>query len=265
MATADATPARDVLGHHRVGAGPLHVVIMNDWMCDTSTWDGARAYLDTERFTWVFADLRGYGRSRGRTGAFTVVEAAADILALADALGMARFAIVGHSMSTLVALHLAQHHPDRIERAVVVTPPPPRGFGADAAGLEATRSLARADAASQLAMLQQRAGERLTPRWIAFKAERWRATADPAAAATYAAMFARDGLPDPTAKIAVPVLAITGEQDAPPMRREAVTRALSMLCEQLAVTPLADSGHYPMQEMPPLFVALVERFLAPRP
>jgi len=33
------------------------------------------------------------------------------------------------------------------------------------------------------------------------------------------------------------------------------------LCAQLVITPLADSGHYPMQEMPPLTVALVERFL----
>jgi pimeloyl-ACP methyl ester carboxylesterase len=74
-------------------------------------------------------------------------------------------------------------------------------------------------------------------------------------------MFARDGLPDPAARISVPVLAITGEQDAPRMRCEAVTRALEPLCDHLVVTALADCGHYPMQEMPPLTVALVERFL----
>jgi hypothetical protein len=54
---------------------------------------------------------------------------------------------------------------------------------------------------------------------------------------------------------------IQGINLAPPMRREAVTRSLGPLCAQLVVTPLADSGHYPMQEMPPLTVALVERFL----
>ena len=59
------------------------------------------------------------------------------------------------------------------------------------------------------------------------------------------------------------MLAITGEQDAPPMRSEAVKRALEPLCDDLVVMPLADSGHYPMQEMPPLTVALVERFLGP--
>jgi pimeloyl-ACP methyl ester carboxylesterase len=249
------------LGHELFGSGPSHVVILNDWLCDTSTWDGARTYLDSSRFTFAFADLRGYGRSRGRAGTFTVVEAAGDILALADMLGWHRFAVVGHSMSTLVALHLAQNHADRLSHVIVLTPPPPTGFGADDAALAASRGLALADDETRLAALSQRFAARLSPGWTSFKAARWRAGADPAAAAAYVAMFARDGLPNQTARITVPVLAITGEQDAPPMRSDAVARALGPLCDRLVISPLADAGHYPMQEMPPLTVALVERFL----
>ncbi len=177
-------------------------------------------------------------------------------------LGWARFAVVGTSMTALVALHLAQHHADRIDRIVVLTPPPPTGFGSDDANVAASRSLALADAATQLALLEGWFGMRLSHGWTTHKASRWRACADPEAAAAYVAMFARVGLPDPTARIAVPVLAITGEQDAPPMRREAVAGSLGTLCDQLVISSLADSGHYPMQEMPPLTVALVERFLA---
>ncbi len=249
------------LGHELFGSGPKRVVIVNDWLCDTSTWDGARAFLDGARFTFAFADLRGYGKSRERAGAFTIDEAASDVLALADALGWARFSIVGHSMSALVALHLAQHHTGRVERAVALTPPPPRGFGADEAMLSASRALALADAATQLAMLEQRFGERLSPGWAKHKAAAWRVAANPSAAAAYVALFARDGLPDPTARIAIPLLAITGERDAPPMRSEPVSQNLGPLCAELTVVPLADSGHYPMQEMPPLTVALIERFL----
>jgi len=261
MSTPEAPRLQGLLGHELVGSGPKRVVIMNDWLCDTSTWDGARAYLDRARFTFPFVDLRGYGRSRGHRGVFTLAEAAADVLALAAALTWSRFAIVGHSMSTLVALHLAQHRAERVERVVVLTPPPPTGFGADETQLAASRAVALADEATQLAYFTQRAGSRLSPAWTAFKAARWRATADPMAAAAYVAMYARDGLPDRTTRISVPVLAITGEQDAPPMRREAVLRALGPICDDLVVTPLADSGHYPMQEMPPLTVALAEQFL----
>jgi 3-oxoadipate enol-lactonase len=60
-----------MIGHDKVGSGPLGVIVLNDWMCDTSTWDGARAYLDDDRFTWTFADLRGYGRSMGLDGEHT--------------------------------------------------------------------------------------------------------------------------------------------------------------------------------------------------
>jgi pimeloyl-ACP methyl ester carboxylesterase len=261
MTALDPVRRIDPIGHELFGAGPIRVVLLNDWLCDTSTWDGARTFLDRDRFTFAFADLRGYGRSIDRAGAFTLEEATDDVLALSDALGWTRFAIVGHSMSALVALHLAQHHSDRIERAVVLTPPPPTGFGADEAALSASRGLALADDATRRAAFAAQFGARLSPGWAAYKAARWRACANPTAAAGYVAMFARDGLPNPAARIAVPILAITGEQDAPPMRSDAVRRLLAPLCDRLTVAPLADSGHYPMQELPPLTVALVEGFL----
>jgi pimeloyl-ACP methyl ester carboxylesterase len=261
MSSVDSRSIPAQLGHELVGSGLTRVIVTNDWLCDTSTWDGARAYLDAVRFTFAFADLRGYGRSRGLPGTFTVLEAAADVLTLADALGWDRFAIVGHSMSSLVTLHLAQQRSDRIDRVVVLAPPPPAGFGADEAALSAARAIALADDATRLSYLAERFAARLSPGWAAYKTARWRAAADPAAVAAYVSMFARDGLPDLTTRISVPVLAVTGEQDAPPMRSDSITQNLAPLCEHLAVMALRDCGHYPMQEMPPLTVALVERFL----
>ena len=251
-----------MMGHEAVGSGPRAVVVLNDWICDTSTWDGARPYLDVETFTWLFADLRGYGRSRAIAGDHTAEEAAADVIALVDALGHRSFSIVGHSMSSLVALHLAQHHPDRIARAVVIAPPPPAGFGADDATLASMRELARGDAARRSKGLRTMWGDRLSDGWLRFKAERWRETADPDAVAGYVDMFARRGLPDRERAIRCALLAVTGEQDMPLMRLDAVTKLLAPLSDRLVVTPIADAGHYPMQEAPPLLVAIVERSLA---
>jgi pimeloyl-ACP methyl ester carboxylesterase len=262
MITVGSTEIASALGHELVGSGPLHVMVTNDWLCDTSTWDSARQYLDTERFTFAFADLRGYGRSRGRAGSFNVEEASSDVLELADALGWRRFVMVGHSMSSLVALHLAQRHADRLHRVVVLTPPPPGGFGADDERLSATMALARADETTRMNFITGRSEFRLSSGWARYKAARWRASADDDAAAAYVRMFARDGVPNPTARIDIPVLAITGEQDAPIMRRDSVTRLLAPLCDQLVVTALLQCGHYPMQEMPVLTVALIEEFVA---
>lgn len=255
------TSTSEPLGHHLVGAGPRKVVVLNDWMCDTSTWDGAQPYLDRERFTWAFTDLRGYGRSRARTGAFTLEEAALDVLRTTEALGWSRFAVVGHSMSTYVAIALGQHHADRVERVVLVTPPPPRGFGVDEAGLTAMTAMARDDV-KRAEMVRARASERLSAGWAALKSRRFVETSAPEAAAGYVALFARDGLATPDAPLRVPALAITGDEDALPMRKDATKASYAAIGgELLEVVGLAESGHYPMQEMPPRTVALVERFL----
>lgn len=249
-----------MLGVDVIGRGPHRAIVLNDWLCDTTTWDPTRPYLDRDRLTWAFADLRGYGRSRGQRGAFTVEEAATDVVALADHLGWERFTIIGHSMSTLVALQLAQARPDRIDRVLLVTPPPPTGFGYDDATHAALRAVGLGDDARRTKALDLMIGARLGAAWIRFKLERWRATSDPDAVAAYVAMFGVRGLPDRSSPITRPVLAITGEHDAPPMRRDAAERSLGSLCPELTMASITESGHYPMQETPPLFVSIVERF-----
>ena len=246
-----------MLGHERVGHGARTIVVMNDWMSDTSSWSDARKYLDCERFSWLFVDLRGYGRSRAIAGEYSLREAAADVLAL----DVDHFDVVGHSMSTLIALHLGQHHPERLRSVTVLTPPPPAGFGAEPGMLAAIQALARADDAKRAHWLRMRFGEQAPEGWVRFKATQWRASAEPEAVAAYAAMFARDGLPDPSAKIQLPVLAITGDQDEEIMRRDSVSRLLGPLAAQLSVHEIPGCGHYPMQETPVQLVAALERFL----
>ncbi len=140
-------------------------------------------------------------------------------------------------------------------------PPPPTSFGVDDATLDAMWAMAHGDDATRTSALRAMWGDRLSESWIRFKVERWRARADPHAVAGYVRMFAQDGLPDPNAAIAVPVLAVTGEQDGEHMRHAAVHVALTPLCDPLEVVAIADAGHYPMQETPPLLVSILERFL----
>lgn len=250
-----------MIGHELFGSGPRGVIVLNDWLCDTSTWDEARTYLDGSRLTWAFADLRGYGRSRDLSGAFTLEEAAGDVVALADALRWRSFAIVGHSMSSLVAFHLGQHHSDRLERAVAITPPPPAGFGYDDATLEAVRAVGMGNDERRESALRRMLGDRLSDGWLRFKIRRWRERSNPEAVAAYVEMFGRRGLPDPNVRIHCPILVLTGGQDAEVMQSASVGRLLEPVCRQLTLRSFVDCGHYPMQEAPPLFAAVVERFL----
>jgi pimeloyl-ACP methyl ester carboxylesterase len=249
-----------MLGYDKFGTGDYGVVVLNDWLCDTSTWDAARPYLDQRQFSWAFCDMRGYGRSRTLRGEYNVREGAADVLATADALGWRRFAVVGHSMSTLIAMHLGQHAPERVDRVVLITPAPPAGMGVDDATLAAMEAVAAADDAARSQQWKKAWGGRLSETWVDYKVARWRERSEVAAVVRYIRMYARDGLPDPTAPILPPTFAISCEQDAPMFHRQAVAERLTPLCKDLTLASLAESGHYPMQEAPPLLATYVQRF-----
>lgn len=251
-----------IIGHDVVGEGPIRIILLHDWISDTTSWDMCRPLLDGERSSWAFVDLRGYGRSRAIPGEHTVTEAAADVMIVADTLGWTKFAVVGHSMSSLIALHLGQIFPERISRIVVAAPPPPAGLGVDEPTFDYLESVALGDHAQRIAGFEAMWGDRLSHQWKIFKEARWRETADPQAAAGFVEMFARQGLPDRQRPVSVPVLALTGECDAEIMRAQAVRESLAPLCPDLLVEKIAEAGHYPMQEAPPLTYTLIERFLA---
>ena len=111
-----------VLGHRIHGNGPEKAFLYNDWLASAESWDPTLPYLDTERFTYVLTDLRGYGESLDQTGDYNEVEGAADTLALADHLGYDKFHLVGFSMTGMVVERLAIDAPERIKSVVAIGP-----------------------------------------------------------------------------------------------------------------------------------------------
>jgi pimeloyl-ACP methyl ester carboxylesterase len=77
---------------------------------------------------WVSYDRPGYGGSSPHDGR-TVASAAADVATIADALGIGRFAVFGHSSGGPHALACAALLPERVIAAVSVSTPAP--FDAD--------------------------------------------------------------------------------------------------------------------------------------
>jgi pimeloyl-ACP methyl ester carboxylesterase len=82
----------------------------------------------TNGLCWVSYDRPGYGGS-GPDGGRRVASAAADVAAIADALGIGRFAVLGHSGGGPHALACAALLPERVIAAVSVSGPAP--FDAD--------------------------------------------------------------------------------------------------------------------------------------
>ena len=86
------------------------------------------AAADSTGLSWVSYDRPGYGGSGSHDGR-TVASAAADIAAVADALGIGRFVVLGHSGGGPHTLACAALLPERVIAAASVSAPAP--FDAD--------------------------------------------------------------------------------------------------------------------------------------
>ena len=77
-----------------------------------------------KHFDTYVLDVRGRGLSQSGPGLDYSLDAqAADVLALAQALGLERFTLVGHSMGGRIAVRAAAAHPAGLQKLVVVDPP----------------------------------------------------------------------------------------------------------------------------------------------
>jgi pimeloyl-ACP methyl ester carboxylesterase len=120
------SPARIVgpAGELAVGDGGqgAPIVFVHSLAGNATHWSEQLAHLRKTRRAIAF-DLRGHGGSAPPAGRDYAIESVAgDVGAVADGLGLERFALVGHSMGGGVALAYAGRHPERIERLLLVDP-----------------------------------------------------------------------------------------------------------------------------------------------
>ena len=73
----------------------------------------------------LIPDLRGWGWSDAPPGDYAKATFAADVLALLDAEGLDRVALMGHDWGGYTAFLLALEHPERVERLVALDTVPP--------------------------------------------------------------------------------------------------------------------------------------------
>jgi pimeloyl-ACP methyl ester carboxylesterase len=64
------------LGYSRYGQGAEKVLALHDWMGDSANYEPLIPYLDATTYTYLFADVRGYGHSRHLVGDYSVEEVA---------------------------------------------------------------------------------------------------------------------------------------------------------------------------------------------
>jgi pimeloyl-ACP methyl ester carboxylesterase len=78
-------------------------------------------------FEVIAVDQRGIGLTDKPQDGYDTGTLAGDLVALMDALGHERFAVVGHDTGFIISYVLAADHPDRVDRLAVAEVPGPPG------------------------------------------------------------------------------------------------------------------------------------------
>ncbi|MFE2157761.1 alpha/beta fold hydrolase [Streptomyces lydicus] len=261
------------------GEGPA-LLLLGGW---PQTWYAWRLLMPAlaRDFRVVAVDPRGVGLSDKPSDGYDTGTLAGDMVALMDALGHQRFAMVGHDVGMWTGYALAADHPDRLDRLAVaeaaipgLSPSPPL-FG----GQQANDSLWHfafnrlTDVNEQLVRGREhlyfghqfatKAAKALPDHAVQHYVDTL--AADPAALrcsfafyraldTTIAQNQRRAGRP-----LTLPLLTIAGAENL----GDAVGATMRLAAQDVASVVLPDCGHYPAEEAPDAVLSALTAFLAP--
>jgi non-heme chloroperoxidase len=95
------------------------VILLHGYSDSWVSYTRVLPLIDKKYHVYV-PDLRGHGESDRPASGYTFSDFAGDIVAFMDAKGIKKATIVGHSMGSFVAQHVATMAPGRVERLVLV-------------------------------------------------------------------------------------------------------------------------------------------------
>ena len=249
------------IGHTLVGNGKERVVVLHGWFGDYEVFGPTFTSLDKDTFTYAFIDYRGYGKSKGVTGEYSMKEIAGDTIELVNILGWSNFHLVGHSMGGMAMQRviLDIDKPERVKSAVGIDPVPACGGQLDEQTWELFEGAIKNDE-NRYNILDFTTGNRNSAHWLNHLVERSRATTTEDAYAGYLNAWAKENFSEEVKGIDTPVLVCIGEHDLAFTKQAMEGTYLAWLPNsQLEI--IANAGHYPMQEAPVNLATVMENFL----
>lgn len=246
------------IAYRSVGGGPEKVLALHGWLTGHSIFEPLMPWLDTDRFTVVFADARGYEGSADQPGDYAIDEIGEDAIALADSLGWDSFHLLGHFMGGMAAQFLAMAARERLKSIAVLAPAPACGLPLD----EESRDLfegAAEHAENRGVILSYGTGQRLGEIWERVMVRRSFETSRPEAVAGYFQAWAGTDFAEEVEGIDIPIKILIGEHDRI-ITAELMWDSLMKWFPAAELEILANCGHYPMQEIPVRLAHVLHQF-----
>ena len=251
----------EYIAYKQVGSGKEKVLVMHNWMGDSTSYDSMLPYLNTDLYTYVFADLRGYGRSKEMRGTYSVEEASADAIKLINFLGWDAFHLIGHSMSGMIVQKIAVENPFRVKSVVAITPVPASGSPVSPEMMGFFESVALSNDAAAMECINILTSRRYTNAFAKKMVEGMYQSSTSEARLGYMNMFFHTDFSESVKGLRTPLLVLFGEHDfegSEAFMRDTFLKwypNVQLECSKA-------SGHYPMIETPIALVASIEKFLS---
>lgn len=242
--------------HSADSADRAPVLVLGSSVGSTRTmWEPQVAAL-SRTFRVVRYDHRGHGASRPATSPASIADLGGDVVALLDHLGVARASLGGLSLGGMVAMWVAAHHPDRVDRLALVCTAAllrPRELWLDRA--------AAVRGAGMAAITDAVLARWFTPRWAAQHLDvvaRLRAEFEAVDADAYAGCceaIADMDLREDLRAVRAPTLVLAGEDD--PATPPALAQEIASRVAGARVAVMPEAAHLGSVEQPAAFTALL--------
>jgi 3-oxoadipate enol-lactonase len=221
------------------------------------------------RFRVVTFDHRGHGESDGPpdAAAYSIDRLAADVVGVADALGIDRFRLLGHSMGGMVAQRVVRAHAPRVEALVLMDTAPGAVPGLDPDVVELGAAICREEGKGVLKPLMDEAATLETPSNVRLLRERpgyrefcdakWEALSPVMWATLVVEIVHREDQLASLAGVTCPTLVIVGAEDRPFLD---ASRSMAAVIPGAELVVVPDAGHSPQFENAPVWFAAIDGF-----
>lgn len=242
------------------GNGEKKVIVLHSWMDDSESWSPMIKHLDVLHHTYVFVDLRGYGKSKEIKGQYTSDEIANDVFELADALHWNEFYLIGHSMSGMAVQKAALlDTSNRIKKVIAITPVSSAGFPVDAQNMQFFKAIVQNEEVANKAF-RTFTSNRLSNTWYSSRSKRHVEVTDEQAQLAYIEMWSGENFSARMKTVKTPFLVLSGQYDHPGFKLDRQQKAFAHI-ENVSYVHIENSGHFPMQETPIFLAAKIEEFI----
>jgi pimeloyl-ACP methyl ester carboxylesterase len=231
----------------------------------------------------IVPDMRGYNLSDTPKGldAYRLETLSADVLSLADRIGVNRFSLVGHDWGGVIAWDVAASHPGRIDRLVVMDAPnadlwakvmmrrPTQALRSTYAAFfqlpAVPEAVLRAGEFRALREMMQRSARKGTfpPEAMDRYVEAWSHPGSLTAMLNYYRALRKRRLPREPRRVRTPALILWGENDV--ALEHHVARAALEACDDGQLKIIPDTTHWLHLEEPDRITAEIMAFLATNP